>query len=247
MVRISIGSMLIELVKIALKSKIFVKLYTKANLERLLILMLKLNTSNDSSHPISGVIFDLDGTLVASNLNFSAIKSYLSCPPNIDLLDFVSCLPEEDQRVASEYIQKQELDDALNSAWLPWAKKFVENLKCLEVPMAIVTRNFSQAASIKVNSNNIPIQKVITREDAPPKPNPKALLDISNEWALKPSEILYVGDYLYDIQAANNANMHSCLYSPSGIPDYAHLASITVKCFSELWGHLSEDVPLVQF
>lgn len=80
--------------------------------------MLKLNTSNDSTHPISGVIFDLDGTLVASNLNFSAIKSYLSCPPNIDLLDFVSCLSEEDRRIANDYIQKQELDDALkNLMW----------------------------------------------------------------------------------------------------------------------------------
>lgn len=35
---------------------------------------------------IKGVIFDLDGTLVSSELNFSLIKAQVGCPADQDLL-----------------------------------------------------------------------------------------------------------------------------------------------------------------
>ncbi|TQV77259.1 HAD family hydrolase [Aliikangiella marina] len=203
--------------------------------------MLRLRTSSQETHSIAAVIFDLDGTLVESKLDFRAIKDYLGCPEEVDLLDFVEQLPPLERQSAINYIQSQELADAEDARWLPWAEKLVENLTLTNLPLAIVTRNFSQAAAIKVESNQIPIKRVVTREDAPPKPNPKALLDLAAEWSINPSEILYVGDFLYDIQAANNANMHSCLYSPDEEQDYAELASISVKCFSELWLHLSNQ------
>jgi len=203
--------------------------------------MLKLKTSINNSYKISALIFDLDGTLVDSNLNFSEIKSQLGCPEEVDLLEYVERLPLKLKQEAIDYIQSHELADAKTSRWLPWAKEFVSNIKAINIPMAIVTRNYSSAAALKVKNNEIPIDLIITREDAPPKPNPTALLDIAKSWVINPNEILYVGDYLYDVQAAINANMHSCLYSPSAQQDYQHLASINVECLSELWSHLSED------
>ena len=107
------------------------------------------------------------------------------------------------------------------------------------MPMAIVTRNFQQAAQIKIRNNAMPITRVITREDAPAKPNPEALLLIAREWQLKPERILYVGDFRYDVEAANNAGMHSCLYAPDEQPDYAHQADLVIRHFDELTQQLT--------
>jgi len=48
---------------------------------------------------------------------------------------------------------------------------------------------------------------VLTREDAPAKPDPTALLMVANTWQLRPEDCLYVGDFIYDQQAAENAGM----------------------------------------
>ncbi|MEC7509296.1 MAG: HAD family hydrolase, partial [Pseudomonadota bacterium] len=41
---------------------------------------------------IRGVIFDLDGTLVESSLNFTQMRADVGCPQNEDILTFVNAL-----------------------------------------------------------------------------------------------------------------------------------------------------------
>jgi phosphoglycolate phosphatase-like HAD superfamily hydrolase len=53
----------------------------------------------------------------------------------------------------------------------------------------------------------------LTREDAPPKPDPQGLLSIAANWAIDCGDIAYIGDYKYDIQAAHNAGMQAWLYT----------------------------------
>lgn len=165
---------------------------------------------------IRGVIFDLDGTLVESNLDFAAIKAELKCAPSQDVLDYVETLPCSKQRAeAHRVILAHELADAHNAEWLSGAQTFVEQLHQTGMPMAIVTRNCHAASSIKIQNNAIPIDFILTREDAAPKPDPEALLIVAKDWRLEPAELLYVGDYIYDEQAAKNAGMQFC-YSPFG-------------------------------
>ena len=76
-----------------------------------------------------------------------------------------------------------------------------------DLPVAIVTRNCKQATALKISNNQIPISTVLTRECAPAKPDPTALLMIAGQWQIAPAHILYVGDYIYDQQAAENAGM----------------------------------------
>ena len=70
--------------------------------------------------------------------------------------------------------------------------------------------------STEIEKSGLNVQKILTREDAPAKPKPDALLYFSNLWRFDPQECIYVGDYLYDLQAANNAKMHACLYLNEG-------------------------------
>ncbi|MFG1491656.1 HAD-IA family hydrolase, partial [Oceanospirillum sp. HFRX-1_2] len=155
---------------------------------------------------IKGVIFDLDGTLVSSSLDFKWLREQVSCPSDEDILAFAANLKDPFLRDrAHSIIEKHELDDAHQAGWIPGAKEFVECLNRLNFPMAIVTRNFQQAAQIKIRNNAMPITRVITREEAPAKPDPTALLLIASEWRLQPEQVMYVGDFRYDVEAANNA------------------------------------------
>lgn len=183
---------------------------------------------------IRGVIFDLDGTLVTSSLDFVAIKQEICCPADEDVLLFLKSLPTKKQHEALDVIHRHELLDAQGSDWMPGARAFVD--KCLEndIPMAIVTRNSLQSSRVKIERNAIPIDRLITRENSKPKPDPTALLHIAKDFGLPTHAMLMVGDYKYDLEAGRNANMQSCLIHYTRLPDYSHLANYSFQHFSLL-------------
>lgn len=157
---------------------------------------------------IKGVIFDLDGTLVESALDFTAMRKAIGCPQEEDILTFIDNLPDsEQQKAAHQLILDHELADARDARWLENGKAMVDAVQNANLPMAIVTRNCRQATDIKIANNNIPITNVLTRECAPAKPDPTALLMIAEQWQLAPTQCLYAGDYIYDQLAAENAGM----------------------------------------
>lgn len=184
---------------------------------------------------IHGVIFDLDGTLVSSELDFSLIKAQIGCPDNEDLLDFIAQLPSPYMREeAMNIVHQHELLDAQHATLLPGVSEAIALLNERNIPMAIVTRNFDKAAALKLKNNPLPISTVLTRSDAPAKPDPSALNAIATLWNISANNLLYVGDYLYDIQAAHNANMRACLYAPNETPPYSDQADYVLHDFYDL-------------
>jgi len=183
---------------------------------------------------IRGVIFDLDGTLVGSKLNFKKIRQAINCPINEDILLYVDKAEPELKRVYQEIITQHELEEAKDATWLGDAKLFIEYLEKRQIPMAIVTRNQLSAAQIKIKNNNIPISTLFTRDDAKAKPNPDALIQISKLWQLSTKDLVYVGDYKYDLFTAANADMASALLVNGKLPDYAKEATFIIRSLNEL-------------
>lgn len=165
-------------------------------------------------HHFLGVIFDLDNTLVTCSLNFTEMKQEIGCPQDQDILTFVGTLNDEQREAAELTIFAHEMLDAQSSVWMPGAKATIDELVRLSVPLAIVTRNCRAVAEIKIKQNSIPISTVLTREDAKPKPDPEALLLIAEEWKIDTFNVAYVGDFIYDIEAAQRANMAPIWYQP---------------------------------
>jgi phosphoglycolate phosphatase-like HAD superfamily hydrolase len=80
---------------------------------------------------------------------------------------------------------------------------------------------------------------VLTREDTTPKPDPAGLLQICRTWNVNVAEVLFVGDFHFDIIAGRRAGITTVLYAPGGPPDYAHEADFVVAHLSEIGGVLT--------
>ena len=100
--------------------------------------------------------------------------------------------------------------------------------------MAIVTRNMRSATQLTIENLNIPIDLIITREDCQAKPDPEGLLIIADHWNILPKNLIYVGDYLFDLEAAKNAGMMSCLLANQRNEQFQYMADKVIDNFAEL-------------
>ena len=184
---------------------------------------------------ISGVVFDLDGTLVDSQLDFDAMREALGFPVGQPILEHLATLSDQAEIAqAHRIIRHHEMEGAKAASWMPGAEAFVHHLKALQVPMAILTRNMQEATALTRDSLNIPIDYVLTREDCLPKPNPEGLLMIAQQWQMPTEQMVYIGDYRFDIEVAGNANMRSCLYLNEHNQSYAADAGWVIDHFDQL-------------
>ncbi len=184
---------------------------------------------------IKAVVFDLDNTLVTSGMDFQALRRVIGCPLNEDLLTYSDSLPDKrDRAQAHQIILDHEMSDALMSQPMSGCYELLEFLRQQRFFTAVVTRNCRQATALKLSHNNIEFEQVITREDFPAKPAPDSLVSLASQWRLSTDSVLYVGDYLYDLQAAANANMPSCLVTHGHSPAFKDQASLVVSELDEL-------------
>lgn len=181
-----------------------------------------------------GVIFDLDNTLVSSSLNFKHIRAEIGCTEHTDLLTYIEQLPDAEAQAAMDIVLSHEYQDAESALLMPGVIECLAALAEQNIKMAVVTRNCQHAAQLKLEKTGLEFDIVLTRDDAPAKPDPTALLQVADSWQVTPSQCIYVGDFLFDIQAADNAQMDSCLYILDARPDYADRATHTIEHFSQL-------------
>ncbi|MEL4295300.1 HAD-IA family hydrolase [Shewanella xiamenensis] len=188
---------------------------------------------------IRGVIFDLDGTLAHSNPDFKGLRAALGIGSGTDILEHIHSLETTMAKMqALEIVHDYELASSRQASWIGGAQALIAFLKARQLPLAILTRNMPEAAKITIEKLGIDIPLVLTRYDAEPKPHPQGIHLICEQWQLSPADILYVGDYLFDLQTAQNAGSRCALYCPEEVPDYALAADLLIgnyQSFIEAW------------
>jgi HAD superfamily hydrolase (TIGR01509 family) len=184
---------------------------------------------------LQGIIFDLDGTLVDSQLDFAAMRRETGCPEGVGLLEFVEALEQPAHREqALAIIHHHEMAGAKAARWMPGAEAAVLALRNAGLPIGVVTRNSRAAAEHTFKALRVPPIDLVTREDARPKPDPDGLLQLAKRWRLVPSTLAYVGDFRFDLEAAQRAGMSAILYLQPDNAGYASGADLVISHFDEL-------------
>jgi HAD superfamily hydrolase (TIGR01509 family) len=184
---------------------------------------------------LRGIIFDMDGTLVDSGLDFDAIRRDIGLPEKHPILEGVQAIPEGPERDrAMEILHQHEHEGALRATPFSGVTRLLDRLEQLALRRGVLTRNSRVAANMTIQRLGWTFDTVLTREDAPAKPDPTGVIAICHEWDLDPGDVLFVGDYLFDLQAGHNAGTRAVLFAPGPVPSWSDEADWLVSGFDEL-------------
>jgi HAD superfamily hydrolase (TIGR01549 family) len=186
------------------------------------------------SMPIRGVVFDLDGTLVAQEIDFEAIRRELGVPSGTPLLELLHQLPEPRRSAAWEIVDRHERNAAARTELQLGVAEFLAWLDARQIRRAVLSRNSRRSVETALQRVGLAFDPVVAREDAPFKPNPQGLWQICEAWQIVPADVLMVGDYIYDLQAGRNAGTKTALVTHGRDWHFAHLADVTFPNFREL-------------
>lgn len=190
---------------------------------------------------VKGVIFDLDGTLVDSRLNFAEMRRDMGLADGEPILEYLASLPDcAEKKAQLEIVEKHEWAGARRATLIDGVAGLLQTLQANSIPVAIFTRNSRAIAKYTLENCEIEYDRLVAREDARPKPDPQGIELIAEDWGLqqRKDRLLMVGDYLYDIQAGLNAGVRTVLYAPESVPDFADQADHLVRAMHEVESYL---------
>lgn len=184
--------------------------------------------------PIRGVVFDLDGTLVNSELDFEAMRREIGLPAGTPLLEAVDRMAGAEREAALQVLHRHEEIAARSASVHPGVAGFLGWLEKRGVRRAVLSRNMRSAVETVLQRWGLSFDLVLAREDAPYKPNPEGLWQICTAWGMQPREVLMVGDHLFDIQVGHNAGTWTALVTYGNCWPYADQADYVFSTFEAI-------------
>jgi len=187
--------------------------------------------------PLRGVIFDLDGTLVDSGLDFDAMRAEMDIAPGHSILEALELLPEPRATACREILTRHEQAGVDRAELLPGVEQLLDRVDANGWRRAILTRNSRAMSLATLAKFGFAFDPVVAREDAPPKPDPAAIWKICEAWEATPAEVVVIGDYRYDLEAGRRAGSRTVLFAGgrelADIP-YRDLADFVVHSFADV-------------
>ncbi len=177
------------------------------------------------------VLFDLDGTLVQTDIDFPLMKRRMislaaewgfdsSKLADMDILaivdgagEFLTVTGKPDQAVqlrhrAMAVLEEIELERARDTREVPFARELVAELKNRQIGVGVVTRNCRKASLISLGITRIIPDVLVSREDTVRhKPHPEPLRMALSKLGAAHSDSVMVGDHIMDVQSGKAAGM----------------------------------------
>jgi phosphoglycolate phosphatase len=181
---------------------------------------------------IAAIVFDFDGTLAESCLDFSEMKRRLSSlaleylpslrgQPNMPALEWMQVLAVEIGRVkkietadflsrAASLILDMELAAASQGSLFPFSRPMLLSLKEQRIKTAIITRNCTEAVRVVFPDLHSYCNCLLTRDHVERvKPHPDHLLHAIEAIYVSPRCALMVGDHPLDIETGKRAGVRT--------------------------------------
>ena len=211
------------------------------------------------------VLFDLDGTLVETNIDFGLMKREMIAlgekygvpvheTQELDILaivDLVVCRlkglsldNEADcaRREAFEKLEQIELIHCEDARPVETATDLLNALNQAGIKTAIVTRNCLTGVRLSTEKSGISADVLLTRDDVEnTKPHPDHLLKALNALGIPPNEAVMIGDHWMDVQAGKAAGTRTIGFLRPGRPEdfFDNMKpDLVIRNLSELLVHI---------
>ena len=184
---------------------------------------------------IKAVIFDMDGTLISSPLDFQQIRRELDIPEGAGILEVLSGRGIEAKGRGENILRRHEKEGANKAELMPGALEVIEVLKNKGLKIGLLTRNTQESIAIMLTKfPQLKFDAIHSRDNGPPKPDPESVWSICRTLGVMPQECLCVGDYIFDVQAANGAGARSVLFAPEEIPAFSGEAYCVISALNDV-------------
>jgi HAD superfamily hydrolase (TIGR01549 family) len=184
---------------------------------------------------VRGVVFDMDGTLVHQAIDFEAIRREIGLPAGAPLLEAMDQLSPAERATAWAILDRHERAAADAAEVLPGVAEFLAWLGTRRVRRAVLTRNSRASAAAVLTRCGLTalFDPIVSRDDAPYKPQPEGVWQICAAWGLAPAEVLVLGDYVHDIDAGRRAGTRTALLTHGRDWPFADRADLVFGDFAE--------------
>ncbi|MDR1508363.1 MAG: HAD-IA family hydrolase, partial [Synergistaceae bacterium] len=195
----------------------------------------------------SAILFDWDGVIADTRLDFSGIREKYYGHRRAMLLEDAHTLGPAREAMMSE-LEDIEVRGAERATWIVCARETLEWVNRVRKPWAIVSRNCKKSilAAAEVLGMKLPAV-VRSRDDGDcVKPDPRALIETCGLLSVSPAQTLLVGDYIYDVMGARRAGMRSALVRDKIEPGWTEWLECSFSSMREFLENLenpSEFIP----
>lgn len=199
--------------------------------------------------PITFVLFDLDDTLLKSNLNYSLIKSELikliEIQSDLDGNESISHLMElielklpKKLNLANEILKAKESEANKIAEIIPHANTIPDMIKKFSLKSAILTNNSRESVNNYLKMEKFSylskFNNIFTRDDVPElKPNPQGINFVFEKLNVSKNKAIFVGDSHIDLEASSKAGLRFILFNSRNL-DHSYFKYKPWKEISDL-------------
>ncbi len=181
-----------------------------------------------------GVIFDMDGTLIEPLLDFARLRSELGISPEMGILEALDAMGPAEAAPRRKRLIDHEMLAASTAALHPGAVETLNAIRAAGLKTALLTRSAAEAMAVVLERFDLRFDLAWSRENGPIKPEPDGILRACRQLNIAPARTACVGDFRYDMQAANAAGAVGILLARTGECDFADLARHVITELGQL-------------